>query len=76
MFCAGKRCASKFLPSRIHALGKIPVGYPRDRYLQVGGGDKGGEAKVQIELTPNVKVESEIGQDARAGGGLFWEWEY
>ena len=45
-------------------------------YLQVGGGDKGGEAKVQIELTPNVKVESEVGQDARAGGGLFWEWEY
>lgn len=47
-----------------------------DVYLQVGGGDKGGEAKVQIELTPNIKVESEVGQDARAGGGLFWEWEY
>lgn len=45
-------------------------------YLQVGGGDKGGDAKLQIELTPNVKVESEVGQDARAGGGLFWEWEY
>lgn len=45
-------------------------------YLQVGGGDKGGQAKVQVELTPNIKAESEVGQDARAGGGLFWEWDY
>lgn len=45
-------------------------------YLQVGGGNKGGEAKVQIELTPHIKAESEVGQDARAGGGVFWEWDY
>ncbi len=45
-------------------------------YLQVGGGNKGGDAKLQIELTPNIKVESEVGQDARAGAGLFWEWDY
>ncbi len=45
-------------------------------YLQVGGGNKGGEAKVQVELTPNIKVESKIGQESQAGGGIFWEWEY
>ena len=49
-----------------------------DVYLEVdsGAGGKGGEAKVKVDLTPNIKAESKIGQDATAGGGIFWEWEY
>lgn len=49
-----------------------------DVYLEVdsGAGGKGGEAKVKVDLTPSIKAESKIGQDATAGGGIFWEWEY
>jgi translocation and assembly module TamB len=47
-------------------------------YLQVesGSGDKSGAARLQLELAPNIKAESKIGQDATGGGGIFWEWEY
>jgi translocation and assembly module TamB len=46
-------------------------------YLEVesGSGDTGGGANLQVEITPNVKVESKAGQDA-SGGGIFWQWEY
>lgn len=49
-----------------------------DVYLEVdsGAAGKGGAAKVKVELTPNIKLESKVGQDSTAGGGLFWEWEY
>lgn len=49
-----------------------------DVYLEVdsGAAGKGGAAKVKVELTPNVKIESKVGQDSTAGGGIFWEWEY
>lgn len=47
-------------------------------YLQVkqGAGENSGGAKMQIELTPRMSVETEMGQDARAGGGLFWKRDY
>lgn len=47
-------------------------------YLQLekGKGDASGAASVQIEVTPSVNVESKIGQDAQAGGGIFWKHDY
>jgi len=44
--------------------------------LQKGQGDSSGAASIQIEVTPNINVESKIGQDAQAGGGIFWKHDY
>ncbi len=33
-------------------------------------------AKVQIELTPNITLESETGQTADSKVGVFWKWDY
>ena len=41
------------------------------------GADPGSSnANVEIEVTPNITIESEIGQDARTGAGVFWKWDY
>ncbi len=47
-------------------------------YLEVekGKGPTSGAASIQIEVTPNINVESEVGQDARVGGGVFWKRDY
>ncbi len=47
-------------------------------YLELEGGSGEGNsgASVEIELTPNITLESEIGQDAHGGAGVFWEWDY
>lgn len=47
-------------------------------YLEVerGKAEDSGKANIQIELTPSVNIQSEIGQDASAGGGIFWKRDY
>ena len=46
-------------------------------YLEArAGGDSIGAAKVKVDITPNIKAESKIGQDSTAGGGIFWQWDY
>ncbi|MFN3700727.1 MAG: translocation/assembly module TamB domain-containing protein [Alphaproteobacteria bacterium] len=47
-------------------------------YLEVerSGAEGSGAAKLQIELTPRITVESEVGQDAQGGAGVFWRWDY
>jgi translocation and assembly module TamB len=46
-------------------------------YIQVGGGAaKGGAATVKYQITPNVTIDSKINQDAQAGGGVSWSWDY
>lgn len=47
-------------------------------YLELDSGNatESGAAKLKIDLTPNIKVESKVGQDAQSGAGIFWEWEY
>ncbi|PCK00421.1 MAG: hypothetical protein COA45_01185 [Zetaproteobacteria bacterium] len=47
-------------------------------YLEVeaGSAEGSGSANLEIELTPNITLESEIGQDARGGAGIFWNWDY
>ena len=49
-----------------------------DVYLELekGQGENSGAAKVQIEVTPDISVESEVGEDARAGAGVLWKWDY
>lgn len=44
--------------------------------FEKGSGETSGAAKIQVEVTPNINVESEVGQDAQAGGGVFWKWDY
>lgn len=64
------------------ASGETNVGvgkYLTDKvYLEVekGKSPTSGSAKVQIELTPSVNVQTKVGQDAQAGGGIFWKKDY
>jgi translocation and assembly module TamB len=41
-----------------------------------GQSEASGAANLQIEITPQINVETEVGQDARAGGGIFWRRDY
>lgn len=53
--------------------------YINDRiYLGVEKGtlENSGAATLEFEVTPDITIESEVGQDAQAGGGVFWEWDY
>ena len=47
-------------------------------YLEFETGSEEGSsnANIEVELTPNITLESEIGQDASAGAGVFWKWDY
>ena len=47
-------------------------------YLEVETGSEqgSGSASVEIELTPHITLESKVGQDASAGAGVFWKWDY
>lgn len=44
--------------------------------LEKGRGETSGAAKVEIELTPHIAIESKIGQDSQGGAGLFWTHDY
>ncbi len=44
--------------------------------FEKGSGENSGAANLEVEITPNITMESEVGQDAQAGAGLFWEWDY
>ena len=44
--------------------------------FETGAGDGSGNANLEVELTPNITLESEIGQDASGGAGVFWKWDY
>lgn len=44
--------------------------------FEAGSADNSGGATLEIEVSPNITVESEIGQDARGGAGIFWKHDY
>lgn len=44
--------------------------------LDAGSTPGSAKAKVEIQLTPNLTLESEVGQDSSGGAGIFWEWDY
>lgn len=53
--------------------------YLTDRvYLRVENdtGGTGSAASIEVEVTPSISVESSVGQDAKAGGGIFWTRDY
>jgi autotransporter translocation and assembly factor TamB len=53
--------------------------YLSDRvYLEVEQGldPQSSKAKVQVEVTPNITVESEIGANSEGGMGVRWKWNY
>ena len=47
-------------------------------YVGVDQGAEAGttRAKVQIDLTPNISVETEMGQSSDSSVGIFWKWDY
>jgi translocation and assembly module TamB len=47
-------------------------------YLEVekGLGPKSGKASVEWEATPNIGIETEVGENADAGMGINWKWHY
>jgi len=47
-------------------------------YLEVEQGldPQSSKAKVQVEVTPNVSVESEVGANSEGGMGVRWRWDY
>ena len=47
-------------------------------YLQVeqGLGPESGKVSVEVEVTPNITVESEVGVDSQGGAGINWKWDY
>ncbi|WP_169545767.1 translocation/assembly module TamB domain-containing protein [Sneathiella aquimaris] len=47
-------------------------------YVGVSQGGTAGStsAKVEIEVTPNVKVESKTDQSSNSSVGVFWKWDY
>ncbi len=58
----------------------VSVGkYVSDRVyveLERGVGVEGGRAKVEVEVTPTIRVETEMGTDADAGLDVIWSWDY
>ena len=44
--------------------------------FESGSGDNNSAANLEIELTPSITLESQIGEDSQAGAGVFWEWDY
>ncbi len=44
--------------------------------FETGAGEGSSGANIQIELTPSIRIESEIGQDAQGGAGIFWNRDY
>ncbi len=47
-------------------------------YLEVeqGLGPESGKVSVEVEVTPNITVDSEVGVDSRGGAGINWKWDY
>jgi len=47
-------------------------------YMEVEKGlnSEGGKVNVEVEVTPNITVESEAGSDASGGVGILWKWDY
>jgi translocation and assembly module TamB len=47
-------------------------------YLEVERGldPQSSKARVQVEVTPNVTVESEVGANSEGGMGVRWKWDY
>lgn len=47
-------------------------------YLEVekGKAASSGNATIQIEVTPQVNIQSKIGQESQTGGGIFWKRDY
>ena len=49
-----------------------------DVYVEIekGVGSEGGKVSVEVDITPNISVESEAGLDAQSGVGINWKWDY
>ena len=58
----------------------VSVGkYLRDNvYMEMekGLGTEGGKISVEVELSPNISLETDAGSDANAGVGVNWKWDY
>ncbi len=44
--------------------------------VQKGIADQSGNARVEVEIAPNVSVQAETGANARGGVGIQWRYDY
>lgn len=62
------------------AEGSVTIGKRifKDVYVDVSQSAKPGstDVKVEVDLTPHITVESDVGADAQAGAGIKWKWDY
>ena len=49
-----------------------------DVYMEMeqGMGTDSGKVTIEMEIAPNVTVQSEVGMDANTGIGINWKWDY
>lgn len=56
--------AGKYLTKRVYVDVEKGLGPDRDR------------VSVEVEVTPKISVDSEVGASGRAGAGVNWKWDY
>lgn len=44
--------------------------------VQRGQSETSGAANIRVDVTPNIAVDSRVGQDAQGGAGVSWHWDY
>jgi translocation and assembly module TamB len=47
-----------------------------DKVVGTGLDPEGDKVSVEVEITPNITVETEAGVDGQGGVGLNWKWDY
>lgn len=47
-----------------------------DKVVGTGLDPEGDKVSVEVEITPNISVETETGIDGQGGVGLNWKWDY
>jgi translocation and assembly module TamB len=44
--------------------------------VQHGQSEASGAASIKVDITPNIAVDSRVGQDSQGGAGVSWHWDY
>lgn len=66
---AGDGTAGPSLSAGRYVSDRVYVG------VKQGAGANSGAAQVEVEVTPNIKLETELGADS-SKAGINWEWDY
>ena len=44
--------------------------------VEQGMGAQSGAVSVEVQITPNITVDSRVGTDNKQGVGVNWKWDY